>query len=450
MSDSLMAEKDVSVAPGVEPFVDRFAELEGVRSEAAWLAAARKAGISRFAEMGFPTRRDEDWRFLSLKEIVETSFDGAWARGDAGLDRSIEIGRLIEDSVHRLTFVDGRFSPSLSTSIQDANGVSVLPLQQAFSDSSLQERAGFGAIASDDYKNSLVSLNTALFEDGAFVSIDAGAKVDRPIELVFVQTDSGANNRVFPRVFVCVEQEAEATIVERWMSCGEGSSLTNGVAEIVVGDRGRLEYIRMLEEAEKTYSLGTASVTLGSESKFDLHSFTFGSHVTRFNIRNKFLGPRSEAVLNGLYMPMGEEVVDHHMVVEHAEPECDSHEYFNGILADQGRGVFHGRIWVHQKGQKTDAKQTNKNLLLSDDAVVNTKPQLEIYADDVKCTHGATLGQLDADALFYCRARGIPENFAKKMLIQAFAAEIVDRVAHEGYRDVLKARVERRLSAMLG
>lgn len=225
--------------------------------------------------------------------------------------------------------------------------------------------------------------------------------------------------------------------------------MTLGGAEIVAGDGSKIEWIRTQDESESSLSLGFAHVTLGRDTRFDMHSFAFGAALSRMNFRVLFAGPGSEAVLNGLYLPSGDRLADHHMIVEHAEPHCDSHEYFNGILADKGRGVFHGRILVHQKGQKTDAKQTNKNLLLSDDAVVNTKPQLEIYADDVKCTHGATLGQIDPNAVFYLRSRGIPESEAKGMMIQAFASEIVERVAYVPAREALRSEVADRVSKMI-
>ena len=231
------------------------------------------------------------------------------------------------------------------------------------------------------------------------------------------------------------------------MSCRNGAYLTNAVTESIAGDNAHVEWVKLQDEAANAYHLATIHGQFGRASNVKVHSFALGARLSRTHIRAKLAGEGLECILNGLYLTRDEQLADHHMVVEHAEPHCASHEYFNGILDDKSKGVFHGRIYVHQSAQKTDAKQTNKNLLLSDDATVDTKPQLEIYADDVKCTHGATVGQLNTEAIFYLRSRGMGVETARQMLIHAFAGEIIERVRCEPAREELDKIVWARLES---
>jgi Fe-S cluster assembly protein SufD len=235
--------------------------------------------------------------------------------------------------------------------------------------------------------------------------------------------------------------------VESYLSTGDAASFTNAVTEIIAGENAVVEHVKLQDETATAFHMATIAGEFGRASNVNVHSFALGSKLSRNNIRAKLAGEGLECILNGLYLTRDEQLADHHMIVEHAQPHCASHEYFNGILDDKSRGVFHGRIYVHPIAQKTDAKQTNKNLLLSDDATADTKPQLEIYADDVKCTHGATIGQLNAESIFYLRARGIPENVARRMLIHAFAGEIVERVKCAPAREELDKLVWDRLEA---
>jgi len=223
--------------------------------------------------------------------------------------------------------------------------------------------------------------------------------------------------------------------------------LTNAVTELVAGENAKVEHVKVQDESAGAFHIATIAGEFGRTSKVNVHSFALGAKLSRNNIRTKLAGEGLECILNGLYLTKDEQLADHHMIVEHAEPHCASHEYFNGILDDKSKGVFHGRILVREIAQKTDAKQTNKNLLLSDDATADTKPQLEIYADDVKCTHGATIGQLNAESIFYLRSRGMSEDTARRMLIHAFAGEIIERIRCEPAREVLDKLVWDRLES---
>ncbi len=224
--------------------------------------------------------------------------------------------------------------------------------------------------------------------------------------------------------------------------------MTNVVTESRIGDGANIEHIKFQDQSNRAFHLASLHSELGRDAQYTFHSIALGARLSRNNLRMRLTRPGIECVLNGLYMLRGQQLADHHMIVEHAAPHCDSHEYFNGILDDQSRGVFHGRILVQPGAQKTDAKQTNKNLLLSDDATANTKPQLEIYADDVKCTHGATVGEMDDDAIFYLQTRGLDPSTARRMLLHGFAGEIVERIRHDAVREELNALVLGRLEAV--
>jgi Fe-S cluster assembly protein SufD len=295
--------------------------------------------------------------------------------------------------------------------------------------------------------NAFAALNQAFFADGAFISIPANVEIVEPIQLVYICSAKQNGETSQPRNLIIAGANSRATIVESYLSTGKAASLTNAVTEIVAGDNAFIEHVKLQDETGAAYHMATIAGEFGRASNVNVHSFALGAKLSRNNIRTKLAGEGLECILNGLYLTRDEQLADHHMIVEHAQPHCASHEYFNGILDDKSKGVFHGRIYVHPIAQKTDAKQTNKNLLLSDDATADTKPQLEIYADDVKCTHGATIGQLNDESIFYLRTRGIPEDAARRMLIHAFAGEIVERVKCAPVREELDKLVWDRLEA---
>jgi len=295
--------------------------------------------------------------------------------------------------------------------------------------------------------NGFSALNQAYFMDGGFVHVPAGQVITDPIQFVYVSTAQPNGTTVHPRNLVIAEENSSVTILESYISRGGSHYVTNAVTELFAGDHAHLEFVKFQDEAADAYHMAAFHGEFGRSSQVNVHSFALGAKLSRNNIRTKLAGEGLECVLNGLYITRNEQLADHHMIVDHAQPHCASHEYFNGILDDKSRGVFHGRILVQPIAQKTDAKQTNKNLLLSDDAGADTKPQLEIYADDVKCTHGATIGQLNSESIFYLRSRGISPETARRMLIHSFAGEIIERIKHESTREELDKLVWDRLEA---
>jgi Fe-S cluster assembly protein SufD len=431
-NESRIIEAFRQAAPGAQP---------------AWLPPLRSAALATFSELGFPTLRDEDWRFTNVAPIANLPFQPASAVAVNGAEsKTLNEAPFAALPGCRLVFVNGFFAPKLSRTEKIPGGARVESLSAALAKDSALIEKHFGKYARTT-DNAFAALNQAFFADGAFISIPAGAEIADPIQLFYISSAKQNGETIQPRNLIIAGANSKATIIESYLSTGDAASFTNAVTEMVAGDNAAIEHIKLQDETANAFHMATIAGEFGRASNVNVHSFALGAKLSRNNIRTKLAGEGLECILNGLYLTRNEQLADHHMIVEHAQPHCASHEYFNGILDDKSKGVFHGRIYVHPIAQKTDAKQTNKNLLLSDDATADTKPQLEIYADDVKCTHGATIGQLNAESIFYLRARGIPENVARRMLIHAFAGEIVERVKCAPAREELDKLVWDRLEA---
>jgi Fe-S cluster assembly protein SufD len=412
-----------------------------------WLAPVRKAGLASFADQGFPTLADEDWRFtnvapiskLNLRPAPEITANGAES---AAIEKSV----FAELPGHRLVFVNGFFCAKLSSVKKLPAGARVENLATALAkDAALIEKhLGQYALLQN---NSFAALNQAAFTDGAFIFAPRGVEISEPVELIYISSVKNSGEMIAPRNLIIAEAGSKLTVVESYLSTTDVAYLTNAVTELFAGDNARVEHVKLQDESASAFHIATIAGEFGRASNVNVHSFALGAKISRNNIRTKLAGEGLECILNGLYLTRGEQLADHHMIVEHAQPHCASHEYFNGILDDKSKGVFHGRILVREIAQKTDAKQTNKNLLLSDDATADTKPQLEIYADDVKCTHGATIGQLNQESIFYLRSRGMSRDTARQMLIHAFAGEIIERIKSVPAREIIDKLVWERLEA---
>jgi Fe-S cluster assembly protein SufD len=418
-----------------DPYLSAFERLDSERAgQRSWLADLRKGGMARFSEIGFPTLKDEDWRFTNVTPITRLPFHPVVQPREAA--PPINHFNFADLDCTRLVFVDGHFAPGLSTLLPQPKGVQVQSLARMLEQDGALAQKHLGHYVSLE-ENAFAALNTAFFADGAFICVAAGQTPARPVHLLFIATSAEAGATSHPRNLVIAEPDSRLTLVESYVSTVQGAYFTNAVTEFVIGDRAVVEHCKFQDESPLAYHIATQQMTLGKNCDLISHSFATGARLSRNNINTTLAGEHIECVLNGLYLTKDDQLADHHMIVQHASPSCNSHEYFNGILDDRSRGVFHGRILVRPVAQKTDAKQTNKNLLLSDNATVDTKPQLEIYADDVKCTHGATVGQLNQDSIFYLRARGIGRETARRMLIHAFAGEIIDRIRCEPVREEL-------------
>jgi len=431
---------------GTESLVATFSQVASA-APPKWLLPLRQAGIASFAEQGFPKLSDEDWRFTNVAPIARLNFSLAAQAVVNGAETKV-----LADSVfaalpgHRLVFVNGFFSAKLSRLKAVTGGVRIESLAAALAQDAALIEKHLGQYA-HTAGNAFAALNQALFADGAFIFVPSGVTVAEPVQLIYISSAKKSGETALPRNLIIAEANSQVTVVESYLATASVPYLTNAVTEIVAGDQAFIEHVKVQDEAAAAFHIATIAGEFGRASNVSVHSFALGAKISRNNIRTKLAGEGLECVLNGLYLTKDEQLADHHMIVEHAQPHCASHEYFNGILDDQSKGVFHGRILVREIAQKTDAKQTNKNLLLSDDASADTKPQLEIYADDVKCTHGATIGQLNDESIFYLRSRGMSRDTARQMLIHAFAGEIIERIKCEPARAVIDQLVWDRLEA---
>jgi Fe-S cluster assembly protein SufD len=391
----------------------------------AWLRNLREEALSRFCETGFPTTHDEDWRFTNIAPVARSQF--SLASGTTMVEDSKLKAWTFPGVAARLVFVDGQFRAPLSCigSLPDGVAVSSLKEQMARSVNALQNNLGRYL---DMRRDPFCALNTAFAEDGAFIHLARGGCLEGPIHLLFVSTAESVPTMLHPRNLLLVDQEAQIEIIEEYVSIGSGAVLCNSATELVAGENSTVSHFMIERDRPTSFHFSTLRIQQERSANVASHSVLIGGGLVRNNVHPVLAGEGGECLINGLFVGNGRQHLDNYMYVEHASPHSSSRQFYNGILDGAAHGVFHGRIVVHKNAQKTDAKQTNRNLLLSDDAQIDTKPQLEIYADDVKCTHGATIGQIDENALFYLRSRGFDEVSARRLLLAAFANECVERM----------------------
>ena len=411
----------------------------GASKAPAWLKDIRSDAIARFESLGFPNMKQEAWRFTSVAPIAEGSFK--LPKPPARIPTLEEIRPyLLFEAGYRLVFVDGFFQPSLSTPFFD--DVQNLAHVVAHRPELIRQHLGQYAATLD---RPFSALNTAFVSDGAFVLVPAKATMAEPVQLLFL-TSGNQQVVTHPRNLIVLEREARASVVETYASLEQGAYWTNSVTEIVAGDGARVDFHRVQRESTKAYHVATTQTHQGRDSTVNVHTVAFGAALARHDIGAVMAAPAGKLILNGLYLLDDAQHADHHTTIDHADHHCESHEYFNGVLDGKSRGVFTGRIIVRPGAQKTDSKQTNNNLLLSTEAHADSQPQLEIYADDVKCTHGSTVGPLDPRAMFYLQSRGVGAHDARRMLTYGFAAEILGRMEVASLRAQLDAIVRGRLA----
>jgi Fe-S cluster assembly protein SufD len=397
-----------------------------------WLRNLRESAFARFCEVGFPTTHDEDWRFTNVSAIAKTSFE---LSRDANKVTKQEVEQFgVAGLGCRVVLVNGQFSRELSSIGQLPAGVSVNSLAEEISANSSSVESHLGRYL-DIHRDSFSALNTAFAEDGGYVHVRRGVVLAEPVYLLFISTAGDKPLMSHPRNLIVIENEAQATIVEDYVSIGETVAFSNTATELIAGESAVVSHYMVEREHRQAFNISTLRIQQGRSANVSSHSVLLGGGLVRNNVHPVLAGEGGECLINGLFIGNGRQHLDNYMLVEHASPHCASRQFYNGILDDHAHGVFHGRIIVHKDAQKTDAKQTNRNLLLSDDSRIDTKPQLEIYADDVKCTHGATIGQMEENALFYLRSRGIDEISARRLLLLAFANECLDRMAPSVARD---------------
>ena len=390
-----------------------------------WVHDLVRAGQEQFAAVGFPKPKDEEWRFTNFAPIVRTKFAPA---------ESVEVGAedvarfgMRDESAVELVFVNGYFSLPLSQLLSLPRGAKVGTLADALHANipALRQHLGQHATVT---RTPFAALNTGLLRDGAFVYLPRGTQLELPIHLMFLTTPGAGPTVTHPRVLVVAEENVEATVVETYAGLDGGVYFTNAVTEIVAAQDARIDHCRLQLESPQAYHVSAMQVTLGQAATFVSHAASLGARLSRNDLGCAMNGDRADATLNGLVVLSGEQHCDNHTTLDHARPNCPSHELYKHVLDGKSTGVFKGKILVRQPAQKTDSKQTSKSLLLSNDATMNSQPALEIYADDVKCTHGSTTGPVDDDMVFYLRTRGVSLEAARHLLTYAFAADVTRRI----------------------
>ncbi len=440
----------ISTAERMVNYLEAYNHVTGEAGakEPVWLRQLREDGWARFTAKGFPTTHDEDWRFTNLATVAKTPYRRATKKEAGHLAMEIETLRL-EGAACELVFINGHFAPELSEMATLPKGLEVCALKRAF-DCGLEACAPGGIEQhlgryADVRRDVFAALNTALWEDGAYVRVRRGAAIEHPVHLLYVSAGGGEQIMTHPRTLFVAEEHSQSSIVEDYVSIGEEAAFSNAVTELVAGEGAVVSHFLVERENLAAFNVSTLRIEQARAANVSSHSLLLGGGLVRNNVHPVLAGEGAECLINGLFIGAGKQHLDNYMMVEHARPQGSSRQFYNGILAGHARGVFHGRIVVHKDAQKTDAKQTNRNLLLSDTARIDTKPQLEIHADDVKCTHGATIGQMEEEQIFYLRSRGIAEIPARNLLLGAFASECLDRMAEPAARAFVEKLIQSRL-----
>ena len=439
------------MAQSLDQYLAEYENARRTRSIAqpAWLVRARSDALNRFRALGFPTTRDEEWRFTNVAPIADRAFTLGAEPVDPGrvdVARFRLPGRLSAEVV----FVNGHYVPALSTFAALPQGTAIESLASALPARAADIEPYLTRLASFE-RQAFTALNTAFVADGACIRIPPQTVVEKPIHVLFVSTHNadGRPTMSHPRVLVVLGDGSQAPVVETYAGPDGVDYFTNAVTEIVLGENAVLDHYKLQHEGPQACHIGSVHVHAERNANCTSHAISLGGSLVRNDVFAVLDGEGAECTLNGLYVADGQRLVDNHTTIDHAKPHCGSREIYKGVLADRARGVFNGKIIVRPDAQKTDAKQTNRALLLSEDAQINTKPQLEIFANDVKCTHGAAVGQLDDEAVFYLRSRGLAESEARRLLIHAFAADVLNRMPLESIRAGAEQVLQQRLAHAL-
>lgn len=405
----------------------------------------RQQAFKRFEQMGFPTKRDEEWKYTNLKPILKHDY-----RLFPDQENAVEFGEikryfLNDVDSYKLVFIDGVFSSWLSETTHD--GFDVCTFSSMLKKYEDVANKYFNTALPDD--EAMAAVNTAFAKEGAFIRIKNNITADKPIQLLFFTTNQGKEVMTQPRNLIVMEENSEAIIIERHQNLSEHEVLTNSATEVFAHKNARLNYYKVQNDNERASIIDNTSVKQKESSTVSIGTFSFGNKFIRNNLNIFLEGEHTESNLDGISLGSGKQKIDHHTLVDHKIPNCYSNELYKGIYDDNSHGVFNGKVMVHPRAQKTNAFQENNNILLTDKSAVDTKPQLEIYADDVKCSHGCTIGQLDEDAMFYLMARGIPEKESKALLLYAFASDGLRNVKIPELRKKLNRLIAKKLNVNL-
>ena len=404
----------------------------------------RKDAISKFEALNVPTQKDEEWKYTNISPLLKHNFSPIPVKANVS---SEVISKFLFDKMEHslLVFVNGIFSPELSKLIDIPKDVEIGSLAEAIKNDNPVVNNHLGKYAEiENYF--FTTLSSAYTKDGAFVYVPDGKIVEDPIHVIFLTKPGNEKIITQPRNLFVAGKNSQVTIIEHFISDEDSVYFTNSVTEIVADENSNVDHIKLQEESKKAFHIARMEVDQERSSNFSSHLISHGAEISRNDFNARFNDEGSECMLNGLFMIDGKQLFDAHTMIDHAKPHCNSHEHYKGILQDKSEGVFNGKVMVRQDAQKTNAFQQNNTILLSDDAVMNTKPQLEIFADDVKCSHGATIGKLNDEAKFYLKSRGIGEESATAILIHAFASDVITSIKIPALRDYLEEIISKRFN----
>ncbi|MDR3667989.1 MAG: Fe-S cluster assembly protein SufD [Ignavibacteriaceae bacterium] len=386
----------------------------------------RKKAIEDFSQLSFPTNKNEEWRFTNIAPLLKHKFKPA-----------INTQQISREEVNRfrfkgmkcsfVVFENGFYNEELSDIRSVEDQITIKSLSAAIKENNPQIQKHFNKYA-DTSTQIFTALSTAYIMDGVFIHMPEGKVIDEPIHVLFLSSSKGDEILSHPRNLIITEKNSQVLIIEHYAGTDNSIYFTNSVTEIFAGENSVVHHTKIQEESKSSFHIGRMETVQDRNSFFTSNMVSLGGAISRNDFNTKFIGPGGESELNGLFLTDGSQLFDAHTLIDHASPHCNSHELYKGILDDKSRGVFNGKVIVRKDAQKTNAFQENNNIILSNEALVNTKPQLEIFADDVKCSHGATVGQLDNEALFYLKSRGIGEEKSRDILIHAFASDVVRRI----------------------
>lgn len=431
-----------TIDPAINHYLSEYARVEKtlVGHSLPRLQHLRQTALAKLITNGFPTTRDEMWRYTNIAPFLRRNFTLAPAPANS-LQFDSSVSWNFPGDHYRLVFIDGYFSPTLSHINDIPAGVIITNLAQGF----LQQPDLISQHLEQCNKpnaTAFTQLNTAFINDGAFIYLPAKTVVEKPIQLLFIATTTQEMRMASIRNLIIAEPNSQAHIIEHYLNVENNLYFTNTSSEIMLSENACIQHYKLIQENNAAFHIGTVQTQQQTYSRFTSHAITLSGGLVRSDTNVQLAAEYADCTLNGLYLLRGQQHVDHNTLIEHMKPHGTSREYYKGVLTGHSRAIFNGRIYVHPDAQKTSAQQTNKNLLLSENAEVDTRPTLQIYADDVQCTHGATVGQLDTEALFYLRSRGLDENAARDALIHAFVGEMLERITLTALRDQLYEQIQ--------
>lgn len=430
-----------------EKLVSSFIAFENQVNIDSYVHDIRTEAIKNFENIGFPTKKNESWKYTSLKQILDTDYS-IFPSENTALDYSKIKKYLIDDiDSYKIIFVDGKYSCHLSETTHEGMDICLM--------SSALNKPKYAAVIENYFnkaikKDGISDLNTAFSNEGAFIHIPKNKLVEKPIQIIHFSSGNESSLMLQPRNLIIVDENSQLQIIERHQNLTENEVLTNSVTEVFVNSKSIVDYYKIQNDNKQASLIDTTSIVQENNSICTLHTFSFGGKLTRNNLTFSQKGEHIESIMKGITIIEGKQHVDHNTLVNHIKPNCESHQDYKGIYDDRSTGVFNGTVVVEKEAQKTNAFQANNNILLSDKASINTKPQLEIFADDVKCSHGCTIGQLDKNALFYLKSRGIPEKEAKALLMYGFANNVLQSVRIPELKNRITNLIANKLGVNIG